>query len=172
MKNKLLKAFILLVFSCLSLVACSGQSKEFDTFAPQPTSELGQVFEVDSSNLIKINGGNIVEGQGNDILLVNYSWTNKGSSADTTYDNFTLTASQAGVVLKPTLEPVKDADILVTPLQPGETYEGIQQGFVLESDDPVTISVLGSDAYWIKDNKPMNTYPVKVEMNLDNIINN
>src|SRR5690554_1961959 len=125
MGNKLLKLFILLVFSCLGLVACSNQSKDFDSFAPPPTTNVGETFEIDSSNLIKINGGNIIKGEGNDILLVNYSWTNKGSSADTTYDNFTLTASQRGVVLKPTLEPVEYADLLVTPLEPGETYEGI-----------------------------------------------
>ena len=107
MKNKLLKLIILLVCLHIILVGCSGQAKEFETLLLS-TSEVGKLFQIDSTNFIMINGGRIIEDKGNKILIVNYSWKNEGKNADTTFDNFTITASQNGEVLKPNLDYVKD----------------------------------------------------------------
>lgn len=169
MKNKFLKVFFLLAFSSLCLVGCSGKTKEFEDTALPPTAEVGQVFDIDSSNSIIINGASIVTKDSDKILLMNYSWKNEGSNPGAVFSNFTLTASQGGVALQPTLEHTEDTKLLVTNISPGETIEGIEQGFILDSEEIVTISVLGNDYYWIKDNKPLYSYPVTVEMDLADV---
>lgn len=166
MKNKLLKLIILLVCLHIILVGCSGQAKEFETFTPEHTSEVGKLFQIDSTNFIMINGGRIIEDKGNKILIVNYSWKNEGKNADTTFDNFTITASQNGEVLKPNLDYVKDKKKLVIAVEPGEILEDIEQGFILSTQEPVTLSILGSDSYFIVENKPIYTYPVKVVLDI------
>ncbi|NLJ90990.1 MAG: hypothetical protein GX323_08825 [Clostridiales bacterium] len=166
MNKRLLKLVLLLAFSILMLVGCSGQAKEYESFAPNPTAKVGEFFEIDSFNLIKINTTEIVE-KGNDkILVINYSWRNEGTKADTTFDNFKITASQGGAALEPTLEHVKDIKKLVVPVDVGSTLDDIEQGFILESDDLVYLSILGSDLAFMVDNKPINPYPVKVEIDL------
>lgn len=91
---------------------------------------------------------------------------NEGKNADTTFDNFTITASQNGEVLKPNLDYVKDKKKLVIAVEPGEILEDIEQGFILSTQEPVTLSILGSDSYFIVENKPIYTYPVKVVMDI------
>lgn len=169
MKNRLLKLLFLLIFSCSMLVACSGQAKELKSFAPSPTAEVGDFFEVDSSNLIKINSGRIEEDGNRRILIINYSWKNEGSKADTTFDNFKITASQSGVSLEPNLEFVEDKKKLVIPVAIGETLDNIEQAFILVSEESVNLSVLGSDPAFIVDKKPISSYPIKVEININDL---
>lgn len=171
MKNKTLKVFILLVFTSLILVGCSGEAKEFEDDFVVPTAKVGEFFDIDTKNSIKINGGQIVEDGGSKVLVVNYSWNNGGRGASAVYDNFAMTAKQGPVALESTLDQVDDIKKLVTNLEPGEVSDDIQQGFILESDEPVTLSIMGSDNYWIDNNKPLYAYPVKVEMDLANVDN-
>lgn len=165
--NKFLIVVSLIIFSGFILVGCSEQGKEFKSFIPDPTAEVGEFFAIDSTNFIKIEGGEIIKEKEERILIIIYSWKNEGNRADTTFDNFTLTASQNGEVLEPTLDFVEDKKKLVITVKPGEILENIEQGFILSTEEPVTLSILGSDFYFIADNKPMYTYPVKVTINSD-----
>lgn len=168
MKNKYSKVFFLLLLVSLVLSGCSGeQTKEFDSYAPDEEANILEAFDIDSTNTIKINKTNIVEDNNNQVLIVDYEWENGGNDTSTTFDNFTMTASQDGVALEPTLEPVSDYTKLVASVDSGETLEGIEQGFILDSDKPVTLSILGSDPYFLVDNEPMNAFPVKVEITLN-----
>ena len=67
MKNKLLKLIILLVCSYIYLGGCSEASEGIETFTPEHTSEVGKLFQIDSTNFIMINGGRIIEDKGNKI---------------------------------------------------------------------------------------------------------
>lgn len=167
MKNKKLKGFFLLVFASLILVGCSGEAKEFEDDYVDSTAEVGEFFDIDNSNSIKVNASEskIVEDGGERILVVNYSWTNvKGGSA--VFDNFSMSAKQGAIALEPTLDYVDNIKKLVTNIGSEETSDDIQQGFILISDEPVTLSIMGVDNYWTDNNKPIFAYPVTVEMDL------
>lgn len=180
MKNKTLKGFFLLVFSCLFLVGCSGQAKkEFGDTIVEPTAEIGESFRIDTAynketnevsdkNTITINSGEIIEDEGQKVLIVNYSWANSiGGSA--IFQNVTLTAKQDNINLQPTLDHVDNTKLLVTNIEPGEVSEGIEQGFILNSDNPVTLSIMGIDTFWTENSKPLHAYPVTVEMDLSSL---
>ena len=167
MNRKSTFAISFIIFFLFVLTGCSEQGKDFESFAPNPTAEVGEFFAIDSTNYIKIEGGEIIEENEKRIIIVRYSWKNEGNRTDTTFDNFTLIASQNGEVLEPTLDYVNDKKKLVVPVEPGVILEDIQQGFILSTDEPVTLSILGSDHYFIVDNKPIYTYPIKVTIHLE-----
>lgn len=160
---------LLLILVCLlGISACkkSGEDKVFTSYVPPKSASVHEDIQVDETNHITIVDTKTIapnpDKPDERILIVTYDWKNGSGSQKVTHGSFLLTAKQDGVALQPNLKHVDDKFKLVKPIQGGETLQGIQQGFVLISDNDVTLSIKGNMLVVFDDGVPKGSYPVEV----------
>lgn len=163
-------SFVLMILTTLVatlfLTSCgSKEEKQYVSYIPPKIGQLGEEIKLDPSNTLKITGQRVEkDAKGRKVFVVTYDWTNTSKGQLVGKDAYLLTASQNGGSLKPELSVIKDKKKLVTALKPGETLTGIEQGFVMLTDDPVTLSLSGKQKYIFIDGKPQFNHKIKIEL--------
>lgn len=168
---------VLLAASLLMLFAGGCASDEpqrtpeggiFTSFLPPKTAEPGETFQVDANNAITVTETEILSAEESaQFLLITYNWTNGSPRAQTIDQNISLSVYQNGVRLRPDLTPVSDAGKLAELVPAESTQYDIQQGFVLENNEPVILSFLGNETIVFINGKPQPSYPVEVTLGSD-----
>lgn len=156
---------LLLPAVALVMVACSKTEKpeHYSSYVPPETAEMGDAVKLDEDNILTFQKARLERTEkGDTILIVRYDWQNTSKAAHVSEEAFTLTAKQDGINLKPDLSLVEDRKKLVTNIPGGDSIEGIEQGFVLRSEDPVTLVLTGRVKYIFVDEKPQFNHPVKL----------
>lgn len=151
--------------------ACSNEAKrlnaegeQYASFLPPETAKFGETFEVDPTNSITLTDAEIIEYDDIRYLLITYDWANGSNSPQTIDQNIRLSIMQGGAMLTPDLSPVSNTKRLVTQVPAMMTYNDIQQGFILENNEPIVLNFKGSQTYIFIDGRPESSYPVKVTL--------
>ncbi|NLZ70765.1 MAG: DUF5067 domain-containing protein [Clostridiaceae bacterium] len=161
---RLTLSILLLLSSVLTLSACAkGEPKQFSSYLPPKEGKVGEAIQIDEASKIKIVGLRVDEEKGKRILVVIYDWTNLSKQARVGSDSYLITAKQGGVQLRPYLNTVTDKFKLVRQIDGGATLEGLEQGFVLDNEEEIELSLKGStDIIFTDKGVPVHAYPVKV----------
>ncbi len=163
-------ALLLVAFSLFTLVACGGQAndKDYQSYLPPPTAQLGESVQIDPDTVLTIKETRIVPGdKDREILIISYDWKNISGKAKVSQEAYLITAKQNGTVLVGDLSQVADKTKLVTQVKDGDSLIGIEQGFILNSRDPVKLSLAGKEHTVFIDGKPNPAYPVTVDLELE-----
>lgn len=162
--RRLVAAGLALSLVCV-LAGCGAtdKPKEFTSYIPPEKAQMNETVKLDPSNEFRITGQRVeVDTSGRRVLLASYDWKNTGKKAVTGLQAYVLTATQDGAKLKPDLELVRDKKKLVTELAPGKSLEGIEQGYLLDNEKPVTLTLTGKVLYVFRDGKPGMNHSVKI----------
>ena len=160
---RLTLSILLILSAVLPLSACAkGEPKEFKSYLPPKEGKVGEDIQIDAASKIKIVGLRVDEEKGKRILVVIYDWTNLSQQARVGSDSYLITAKQGGVQLRPYLNTVTDMFKLVRQIEGGAKLEAIEQGFVLDNEEQVELSIAGSTDIIFTDGVPGHAYPVKV----------
>ncbi len=161
------RIIVCLLALLLSLSACSQgevhldeDGKLFESFLPPTEAVVGELFFVDEYNEIRVVS---VERE-DEVLLITYDWKNNQMNNETIGENVLLEVSQAGVVLKPDLTLVGDKDLLVTAVDGDGFKRGIQQGFILDSEEELELSFMGDEPFVFIAGVPQDAYPVRLKV--------
>lgn len=172
MKQRILSVFGILAL-VLGLTACAVQEPRlnaegeiFTSYVPPRTAEVGETFGVDSTNSLTLTRAELVADGETRYLLITYNWSNHSTQARTIDNHIRLTVEQGGVPLTPDLSPVADRKKLVTELPAESTQYEIQQAFVLENDDPVSLFFRGNESTIFIDGFPTGAHPVELTIDL------
>lgn len=162
-------AALLVCFSLLSLIGCGGQAndQDYESYLPPKTAQVGESVQVDPNAVLTIKETRIVPGdKDQEILIISYDWKNISGKAKVSQEAYLITAKQGGTGLVGDLSQVADKTKLVTQVQAGESLTDIEQGFILKSHDPVSLSLAGKEQTVFIDGKPNPAYPVLVDLEL------
>ncbi len=166
MKKRL--ALFLMVVLALALTGCIHASKDgqvFESYIPPETGEVGEPIKLDPANTLTIKDHRIETLEdGARVLIITYDWENTSDRAFVGSDAYVITASQEGIGLTPDLSKITDKKKLVTEVPGHETLEDIEQGFILDGDGDVTLTLDGKINTVFVDGKPQFAWPVKVTL--------
>lgn len=166
---------IVLAFALLFAGGCASDELQrnpegeiFTSFLPPKTAEPGETFKVDANNAITLTNAQVLPAEeGARFLLITYNWENGSQSPQTIDQNVRLTAYQDSVRLQPDLTPVADTGKLAASVLEASTQYDIQQGFVLENDEPVVLNFTGNETIIFIDGRPQSSYAVQVTLSPD-----
>lgn len=144
--------------------ACQHEKIIEDTFYPPEKASWGEEVQIDSMSSLAFLEARVETVGDEKHLILLYDWENLSEKAKVTMDAYSLSLSQDGVALKPSLAAVADKNKLVSQVSAKGTLSGIEQGFILIDESDITLQIKGKDKFIIKDTKPLNAYPVKVDI--------
>lgn len=170
-KSFLTLTLALALAGTLALTACGNEVRQredgslYTSYLPPETATIGEEFAVDTQNKITITNLELrTQDDGSRVLIVRYDWTNDGTTEATVGESILLSVTQEGVSPEPDLSLVTSRDKLVTPVAPGETLTDIEQGYLVESEEPLTLSFTGEEETIFIEGKPASAYPVRIEV--------